>query len=85
LVVLLFVISMGIDFLWFFVIYLNVWNREEYAQLAKWETGIHKTCLIVTIINFVLKIVSVVISFLFDPEVQKEMARNQATGANQLA
>jgi hypothetical protein len=76
---------MGIDFLWFFVIYLNVWNRDEYVQLAKWETGIHKTCLVVTIINFILKIVSVVISFLFDPEVRKEMSSNPGAIGNQLS
>jgi hypothetical protein len=76
---------MGIDFLWFFVIYLNVWSREEYTQLAKWETGIHKTCLVVAIINFILKIASVVISFIFDPEVKREMSGNQASGANQIA
>ena len=82
--ILLFVISIGIDFLWFFVIYLNVWMRDEYKALADWETGIHKTCFVVAIINFILKIVSIGISFVFEPEVSREF-KGPGTLGNQLS
>lgn len=59
LVAAIFAFSVIVDLLWFFFIYLNVWMRDEYVNLAKWETGIHKMCLVVTIINFVLKVGSV--------------------------
>lgn len=59
LVAAIFLFSVIVDVLWFFFIYLNVWMRDEYAQLAKWELGIHKMCLVVTIINLVLKVTAV--------------------------
>lgn len=59
LVAAIFLFSVIVDVLWFFFIYLNVWMRDEYVDLAKWETGIHKMCLVVTIINLVLKVTEV--------------------------
>jgi hypothetical protein len=58
LVAAIFAFSVIVDLIWFFFIYLNVWMRDEYVNLAQWETGIHKMCLIVTIINLVLKVIA---------------------------
>lgn len=57
-VVLMFIASIALDFIWFFFIYLAIWCTDDYSNLAGWERGIQKTCLVVAIINFVLKVIS---------------------------
>lgn len=69
----LFVISIGIDLLWFFAIYLNILKSDEYKNLARWEGGIHTTVLIVGIINVVVKLISIVLSIMFEPEVRMQV------------
>ena len=56
LVCVIFAFSVIIDVLWFIFIYLNVWMRNEYTNLAPWETNIHKMCFIITCINLVMKV-----------------------------
>lgn len=73
---LLFVISIGIDLLWFFVIYLRVLTSDDYHNLANWESGIHTTVLVVGIANLVVKAISIVVSVLFDPEVRLQTMGN---------
>lgn len=70
----MFIASIAIDFIWFFFIYLAIWATDDYNNLAGWERGIQKTCLVVAIINFVLKIASIALSFFFEPEVRSQMA-----------
>lgn len=76
---------MIVDVIWFFFIYLSIYASDDYSALAKWERGVQKTCLVVAIINFILKIVSILLSFFFEPEVRKEMDRGSApTSGTQL-
>lgn len=55
-VVILFLISMVLDVIWLIFIYIHIWCSDAYFNLASWERGIQKTCLVVTAINFVLKV-----------------------------
>lgn len=77
--VLLFLISIGIDVLWFFVIYVRVLNNDDYDRLARWETGIHTTVLVVGIANIVLKIIAIALSIFFEPEVRVQYLGTPAT------
>lgn len=47
---------MVVDVLWFIFIFLVVWNRDDYKNLAGWETGNHWFVAILCVINFVIKV-----------------------------
>lgn len=64
------IFSIAVDLIWFFFIYLAIWTSDDYSALAGWERGIQKCCLIVGIINLVLKVISILLAFVFDPEVK---------------
>lgn len=82
---LVFAFSIVIDFLWFFVIYLNVLKSDEYENLARWEGGIHTTVLVVGIINLIVKIISIALSIFFEPEVKSQtLGNNPSTLGSQL-
>lgn len=55
-VMVVFVVSIGIDVLWFIFIYLIIINSNDYNDLAPWERGIQKCSCIVMIINFFIKV-----------------------------
>lgn len=69
-VILLFTFSLVIDILWLIVIAWKTWFDPSYERLAPWEHNLHVMTVWLVCINFVLKIISIVLSFIFEPKVK---------------
>jgi hypothetical protein len=70
-VILLFIWSLLIDILWSLVIVWRVWFDPEYEHLVPWEHGLHIMTTVLVCINFILKLISIVLSFLYESNVKQ--------------
>lgn len=66
----LFIFSILIDVLWSLVIAWKTWFDPSYERLVPWEHGLHIMTLILVCINFLLKLISVGLSFVFESNVK---------------
>lgn len=72
-VILLFIFSLLIDILWSIVIVWKVWFDPAYEKTIPWEHGLHYMTFVLVCINFVLKIISVILSFLYESNVKQSL------------
>lgn len=69
-----FVFSLLVDAVWAIVIAWKTWFSPDYEKLAPWEHGLHITTVSMVGANAVLKIISIILSFLFDNKVKQSFS-----------
>ena len=69
-VITLFIYSIFIDLIWYIVIAWKTWFDSDYERLVPWEHTLHVMTLILVSINFVLKLISIALSFLYESNVK---------------
>ena len=70
-VIMFFGFSLLIDVIWLIVIAWKTWFNPTYEKLAPWEHSLHVMTIILVFINFFLKIISVVFSFMFESNIKQ--------------
>lgn len=70
-VILIFIFSLIVDVIWMWVIAHKTWFDPDYEKLAPWEHALHVNTVVLVCINFVLKLISVAFSFLFESNVKQ--------------
>lgn len=75
-VILLFAFSLLIDLLWYIVIAWKTWFDEDYERLVPWEHTLHVMTVILVTINFLLKLGSVGLSFLYESNVKQSFEQS---------
>ncbi len=70
-VIFFFCFSLMVDLIWLVVIAWKTWFDPSYERLAPWEHNLHVMTIILVSINFVLKIISIILSFLFESKVKQ--------------
>jgi F0F1-type ATP synthase assembly protein I len=70
-VIMFFGFSLIVDIIWFIVIAWKTWFDSSYERLAPWEHKLHVMTLVLVIINFVLKLISIGLSFAFENNVKQ--------------
>jgi uncharacterized protein YggT (Ycf19 family) len=63
--------SLLIDIFWLIIIAWKTWFHPAYEKQVPWEHGVHMTTTVIVWINFLLKIISIVLSFFFDPKIKQ--------------
>lgn len=53
------------------VIPLKTWFHEEYLKQAPFEKSIHVTTTVIVFVNLILKIISLILSFFYDPKIKQ--------------
>lgn len=74
-VILFFAFSLVVDIIWAIVIAWKTWFDPAYEKLAPWEHGLHYMTIVLVCINFVLKIVSIILSFKYESNVKQSFQK----------
>jgi len=70
-VIMFFAFSIVIDIIWLIVISWKTWFDPSYERLAPWEHTLHVMTVVLVLINLVLKLISIALSFVYSNDVKE--------------